>query len=366
MSTAPLVWSRAHADALTSLDFELPPALEAHAPPEARGLSRDEVGLMVSHIGDDSIEHASFCDLKEFLHAGDVLVVNTSATVPAALCAKREDGSRVEIHLSTRLPAGLWSVELRQPHGDASRPLGNGRAGEVFKLVGGGALSLYAPYREDQRAEQQAVRLWIAGLQLPLPWTQYLERYGFPIRYDYVEEAWPIEYYQTVFARDAGSAEMPSAARPFSSDLVADLVSAGIQFAPLLLHAGVSSLEDHEPPYEEYYRVGEATAALINAAREKGGRIVAVGTTVVRALESVAGGDGRVYPGSGWTRLIIDGQTPLRAADALLTGLHEPRATHAAMLRALAGEQHLRRAYEQALHEKYLWHEFGDSHLILP
>jgi S-adenosylmethionine:tRNA ribosyltransferase-isomerase len=283
-------------------------------------------GARFFNISSDAVEHATFADLKGYLRPGDVLAVNTSATVAAALCARRADGLRLEIHLSTQLPAGLWSVELRAPNGGASRP-----------------------FREDEAG----VRLWIAGLLLPLPWQEFSALHGFPIRYDYVEQEWPLEYYQTVFAREPDSVEMSSAARPFSHKRVADLVAAGIQIAPLLLHAGVASLEEREPPYEEYYSVGEATALSINIARRHGGRIIAVGTTVVRALESVVGGDGRVHPGSGWTRLVIDGQQPLSALDALLTGLHEPRATHLAMLRALAGEEHLRHAYAEAVGAGY-------------
>ena len=136
--------------------------------------------------------------------------------------------------------------------------------------------------------------------------------------------------YQTVFATEPGSAEMPSAARPFTPELVTRLVSSGVQIAPLLLHTGVASLEDHEPPYEEFFRVPPETADRVNAAKRAGRRVVAVGTTVVRALETVTDGRGTTSPGSGWTDLVITPDRPLRAVNGLITGLHEPRATHLA------------------------------------
>jgi S-adenosylmethionine:tRNA ribosyltransferase-isomerase len=163
-----------------------------------------------------------------------------------------------------------------------------------------------------------------------------------------------------------GSAEMPSAGRAFTPELITRLIAQGVQFAPLILHTGVASLEEHEPPYEEYYRVPAASARLINNARAAGRRILAVGTTSVRALETVADTDGSVHAGEGWTDVIITPQRGLHAVDGLLTGLHEPRSSHLSMLSALAGFDHLRKAYGEALSQGYLWHEFGDLHLILP
>jgi S-adenosylmethionine:tRNA ribosyltransferase-isomerase len=210
------------------------------------------------------------------------------------------------------------------------------------------------------------VRLWIATLQLPMHLLAYLEAFGFPIRYSYVRREWPIEYYQTVYATEPGSAEMPSAGRAFTPELLTRLVARGVLVVPLVLHTGVASLEDHEPPYEEFYRVPLDTARALNSARAAGRRIVAVGTTVVRALETVTDELGVVHPGEGWTRLVITPDRGIRSASALLTGLHEPRATHLAMLEALAGREHLKIAYADALRQGYLWHEFGDLHLILP
>lgn len=340
-------------------DFQLPDALEAAEPPEERGLARDDVRLLVSYRASDRIVHARFRDIVCFLDPGDVVVLNTSATRPAALDATRRDGTGLALHLSTWLPAGLWLVELRRPDGSATRPFREGAAGETLRLPDGGEVILHTPYGAGGR-------LWVATLRLPQALDDYLAAHGSPIRYRYVREEWPISYYQTVYATEAGSAEMPSAGRPFTPQVITRLVARGVHVAPLLLHTGVASLEAHESPYEEYYRVPAATARLVNAARSAGGRALAVGTTVVRALETVAGEDGRVHPGEGWTSLVITPQRRLRAVDALLTGFHEPKASHLAMLEALAGRDHVDLTYREALAERYLWHEFGDLHLILP
>lgn len=356
---------------LPSLAFELPPELEAGEPPEARGLSRDAVRLMVSHTGSDRVTHTRFHELGDFLDAGDVLAINTSATMKAALDTRRQDGTQLALHLSTRLPGDLWVVEARTPH-PASEPFYDVSAGETLRLPRGATATLHAPYSRDRRlAASGRHRLWLATLEnLPLRIGEYLERHGAPIRYGYVGEEWPIDYYRTVYAtgiaEGVGSAEMPSAGRAFTPELVTRLVARGVQFAPLVLHTGVSSPEEDEPPYEEYYRVPPETARLANAAREHGKRVVAVGTTAVRALESAADEEGTVHPVEGWTDLVVTPHSGLRAVDAMLTGLHEPRSSHLSMLEALAGREHLSHTYAEALREGYLWHEFGDLHLILP
>jgi S-adenosylmethionine:tRNA ribosyltransferase-isomerase len=351
--------------------FVLPSQLEASEPPEARGLRRDAVRLLVSHLEDDSLAHSRFNELPRWLVAGDLLVINTSGTLNAALAATARDGERFAVHLSTRLPGDFWVVEVRRPGPVASLPERGARAGIAFDLEGGGRVTLLAPYPLTGALAAPS-RLWIAALQLPEPVLPYLERFGHPIRYGYVTRPWPDSMYQTVFATEPGSAEMPSAARPFTAELVTQLVSRGVEIAPLLLHTGVASLEDHEPPYEEYFRVAPETAARVNAARRTGHRVVAVGTTVVRALETVTDRRGTTSPGEGWTSLVIGRDRPLRAVNGMITGLHEPHATHLAMVEqvlAAAGcaspSAHLDRAYREARQAGYLWHEFGDSHLIV-
>ncbi|CAN5691630.1 S-adenosylmethionine:tRNA ribosyltransferase-isomerase [soil metagenome] len=344
---------------LDGLDFELPTALEATEPPEARGLSRNEVRLMVSYRKDDHVFHTRFRNLADFLDAGDVLVINTSGTMNAALQAEREDGTPLELRLSTQLPADLWTVELRRTSGMTTESFRCAQDGETLYLPDGAAAKLLAPYQDSRR-------LWIATLDLPTSLNEYLDHHGFPIRYGYVRESWPLDYYQTVYATEAGSAEMPSAGRAFTPELITNLVARGVQFAPLLLHTGVASLEDNEAPYEEYYRVPSVSARLVNSARKTGGRIIAVGTTAVRTLETVTDTDGITHPGEGWTDLIVTPERGVRSVDGMLTGMHEPRSSHLAMLEAIASREHLETSYAEAINERYLWHEFGDLHLILP
>ncbi|WP_240506104.1 S-adenosylmethionine:tRNA ribosyltransferase-isomerase [Thermoactinospora rubra] len=328
------------APAMTALaDFALPDALSAHEPPEARGLRRDGVRLLVSR--GTSVAHHRFSDLPRLLEPGDLLVVNNSATLPAAI---RLD--RMAVHFSTAQDDGSWLVELRRRTPRGSEPYGGAAPGEWLPLPGRATLRL---------VERVTPRLWRAVLDREV--EPYLRRYGVPIRYSYVERDWPLEAYQTVFATVPGSAEMPSAGRPFTPELVAALVSAGVAIAPITLHTGVASPEKDEPPYAERFSVPETTARLVRLTREAGGRVVAVGTTVVRALET-----GKP---SGWTTHVVTPETGVRFVDGLITGLHEPRSSHLQMLAAIAGEEALVRAYGEALREGYLWHEFGDSHLIL-
>ena len=357
------------------LSFELPPELEAGEPPEARGLRRDEVRLMVSYLDDDRVVHSSFGDLPDFLEPGDTLVVNTSGTMNAALGGERGNGTPLTVHLSTHLPADLWVVELRSSSG--GEPVLDGEPGEVLILPEGASLVLQTPYlSEKRRRSGEANRLWISTLNLSANFNDYLDRHGSPIRYRYVRESWPVSYYQSVYATEVGSAEMPSAGRAFTPELITRLVANGVRIVPLILHTGVASLEDDEPPYEEFYRVPPETADAINAARTAGRRVIAVGTTVVRALETVTDRDGVTHPGEGWTDLYITPERGVRAVNAMLTGLHETRSTHLSMLEALAGSTsscplaatgrgHLEVAYAEALDKGYLWHEFGDLHLIL-
>jgi S-adenosylmethionine:tRNA ribosyltransferase-isomerase len=340
------------------LDFELDDAHIASAPAEARGLDRDGVRLMVSP-GDDEPVHATFRDLADHLAAGDLVVVNTSATMPAAVDAVMPDGARIVIHVSTELPGGLWMVEPRRPQpGGATSPL-RLPTPTVARLADGTAIALLRPAAGSQR-------LWLAAIDDDVDLLTVLVAVGRPIRYSYVDRDWPIDSYQTVFADEPGSAEMPSAARPFTAELTTRLIRRGIGLATITLHTGVSSLEGRELPYAERFAVPPSTAAAVNAARAAGGHVIAVGTTVVRALESAADAAGTVHPAAGWTDAVITPATGVRAVDGLVSGWHEPAATHLAMLEAVAGRTALIRAYRSAWDAGYLWHEFGDSHLLLP
>jgi S-adenosylmethionine:tRNA ribosyltransferase-isomerase len=355
-------------DARSALAFTLPPEREAHEPPEARGIPRDGVAMLVSRGAAGEIGHHAFTGLPGLLLPGDLLVVNTSATLPAAVpvaearLAGQEGAAGLAVHFSTPMPDGDWLVELREARDGSTVPYRYGRAGERLGLPAGAVLTLGARFTG---------RLWRARLSTAV--VPYLLRHGSPIRYSYVQRPWPIEAYQTVFGTRPGSAEMPSASRPFTPEIVARLVARGVTFAPLTLHTGVSSLEGDEDPYPEPFDVPPATARLVNLTRRSGGRVIAVGTTVVRALETAARAPApprsrgaTVSPVAGWTEHIVTPENPLLAVDGLLTGLHEPRSSHLRMLAAFAGLDLLGRCYAAAIEHGYLWHELGDLHLLLP
>jgi S-adenosylmethionine:tRNA ribosyltransferase-isomerase len=335
--------------------------LEAVEPPELCGADRADVALLVASRDDGSLAHTSFNELPRLLRPGDLLVVNNSATIPAAVPA-RLDAREVLLHLSTQVGPGDgagdsdWLVELRTT---SLLPFRVPAAGARVELPGGASAKLVAPYLGSPR-------LSFARLSLGEPPADYLRRHGEPIRYAHSPARCPIEAYQTVFGVEPGSVEMPSAARPFTGELVAELGARGVLLAPVTLHAGVSSLELGENPYPERYRVPPETARLVNAVRGWGGRVIAVGTTVVRALETVARPDGTLSEGNGLTGLVVTPARGLHAIDGLITGWHEPRSSHLQLLEAAAGPELLRRSYEAAHVHGYRFHEFGDSHLILP
>lgn len=359
-------------------DFELPPDLEAGQPPEARGLARDDVRLLVADSS--GLRHARFHGLGRFLSPGDVLVVNTSATLAAAIDGRRPDGSAVTVHFSTLLDDGSWLVELRPP-GRATGPVADAAAGQRVELAAGAALTLRRAVPRaavpgtgspdaaapDGRATDTAVvpRLWQARVAVEGDVRAYLAAHGRPITYAYLTGSWPLSAYQTVFARHPGSAEMPSAGRPFSTDLVTSLVASGVLVTPITLHTGVSSLEAGEAPLREWFRIPAPTAELVSHTRAAGRRVIAVGTTVTRALESRAAPDGTVTAGEGWTGLFLGPDRPARAVDGIVTGWHAPGASHLSLLAAVAGPDLVSDAYAEAIRHRYRWHEFGDSCLLL-
>jgi S-adenosylmethionine:tRNA ribosyltransferase-isomerase len=328
---------------------------EAHEPPEERGLDRADVAMMVVSRATGEIEHTRFGELHRHLVAGDLLVVNTSATLPAALPA-RLGGREVELRLSTPAADGTWVVELRTAE---RMKFGRPPVPARLELPGGAHAELLAPYARSER-------LAVASLQLDRPLEEYLAEHGRPIRYGHGGREWPLDAYQTAFALDPGSAEMPSAARPFTPELVTQLVARGVLVAPVTLHTGVSSLERGEAPYPERFSVPPSTARLVNAVRLWGRNVIAVGTTVVRALESVAANDGTVSSETGWTSLTVTPERGLRAIDGLITGWHEPDSSHLHLLEASLGAELLERSYDAAVARGYRFHEFGDVQLVLP
>ncbi len=359
----------------SGIRFERPPGLDATRPPELSGRARDEVRLLLSRARGHT--HHRFRDLPRLLRPGDLLVVNDSATLPASLTASLPAARRgaagarnaagnalgdFVLNLSTRYADTLWLAEPRYAY-DRPGPLPL-RPGDVARLGGAGGTDarFIAPHAG-------LGRLWFVATAEPL--ERVMRESGRPIRYGYVGEAQPLEAYQTVFARVPGSAEMPSAARPFSARVLADLAGRGVGTVPLTLHTGVSSLEtgadepSESPLFAEPFDLPPSTAAAINAARSQGRRVIAVGTTVVRALETTF--DGRhVHAGRGFTRRFVRPGHGGGSVDGLLTGLHAAGASHLAMLAAVAGADLVRDAYRAAVEERYLWHEFGDVHLLLP
>mgnify|MGYP001811981539 CR=1 FL=1 len=340
--------------------FTLPGNRVATMPPEARGLRRDEVRLMVA--AQRGISHTRFMDLSRHLRPGDLLVANSSPTMAAALAATMR-GKPIKVHFSTMCDSETWTVELRRS--DDAGPITDAVRKEVVRLDAGGWLRLDAP--ADGPASALA-RLWRASVSVPGGVAQAMQLAGEPIRYSYIEGSWPISAYQTIFATSRawpGSAEMPSAGRPFSRRVVASLRRAGVEIATIQLHAGVSSQEAHEAPQPEQFSVPDSTVRAVRRAKAANRRVIAVGTTVTRALET-AGRSGAVSAGSGWTNLVLGPNRPARIVDGLITGWHPPEASHLELLDAVAGPELVAAAYSAAIDGDYLWHEFGDSALFLP
>jgi S-adenosylmethionine:tRNA ribosyltransferase-isomerase len=342
--------------------FTLPDELSAREPPERRGLARDKVRLLVMDRESGAVQHTKFDRLAEFLRQGDLLVFNSSRTLPASLEACCSHGPCVQVRLAQHLPDDTWLALLVCKAGD---PFGCGlRAG--MQLEFSPALTGEVFDRDARIPRLWKIRFSKTGTDL----IDLIYRLGQPVRYEYVSAPWDLDYYQTVYAKEPGSAEMPSAGRAFTWKGLFELRRAGIDFAYLVLHTGLSSYLDDEldgahVASEEEYFLSEAAAEKINAAHERAGRVIAVGTTVVRALESIAEANGRVHPAHDYTRLHIAAGHELRIVDGLLTGLHEPEASHLDLLSAFVPAEKIHAAYREAIEERYLWHEFGDLNLIL-
>ena len=331
----------------------LPAELRASLPAELRGRRRDGVRLMVIDRAAESIRHSVFTELGSFLRPHDLLVVNRSRTIPAALPARREAGEWVQLRLCVR-HAEEWHVlcvQPKPPHLNVEL-----RPGERLQLDG-----LAATVRGRRR-------------DLPLLWRidavpNGLERLlarGEPIRDSYVPTPVPMSHYQTAYAVEPGSAETPSAGRSFSWELLLSLRRRRVALTDIVLHTGLSSMQDdavdaEHPLFEEWFSVD----AHVVEAIQRAPRVIAVGTTVVRTLETAAGPDGSVGVTKGWTNLRLGPGSALRVVDGLLTGFHEPQASHFDLLRAFVDGPLLERAYREAIGARYLWHEFGDLCLIL-
>ena len=333
----------------------------APSPAEQRGVDRDAVRLLVARP--EGVTHALFRDLPSQLSAGDVLVVNNSATIAGEIDAVGDRRGLAVLHVATPLDDGSWVVEVRSAP-DAARAVLDARPGERFSS-GVVTVTLAEPYpRDGSSPTGHGNRLWRARVEGDLPGA--LASAGRPIAYGYLDRRYPLSAYQSVFSALPGSAEMPSAGRPFTQAIVTDLVSRGVAVVPITLHTGVSSQEAGEAPQPERFVVPDATARQVNAVRAGGGRVVAVGTTVTRALESAVDDDGRLVARSGWTERVVTPADPPRVVTGLVTGWHDPQASHLLLVEAVAGPTLTQQAYDAAVAGRYLWHEFGDAALLLP
>ena len=350
-----------NAIAKSIIQFDLPGHLACPKPTEERNLLRDEVRLLVT-TGNGQNDHTTFRHLDRYLQLGDVLVVNTSATVAAALPITLPNGRKGRVHLSTQLNAREWLIEIREISGNKTIRWKEGKAGMIFQLPAAADIAL----RQRFYNNRQWLDLWVAEFSTNQPPQAYLAEHARPIQYEKLDASYPLSYYQTFFSFHPGSAEMPSAGRGFTADLIERLLKKGVVLAPILLHTGVSSLEENETPYPEYMEIDPVSASIINTAKIQERRVIAVGTTAIRAIESAVNGEGQVIPYRGNTELFIDEGYTMKVADGLLTGFHEPRASHLNMLQAIAGYEHIDNAYQAAIEAGYYWHQFGDLHLILP
>lgn len=341
------------------IQFDLPNHLACPTPTEERNLARDQVRLLVTGRS-GPFEHTTFDQLPSYLHKGDVLVVNTSATIASALPVSLPDGSQGRLHLSTKLNEGKWLIEIRQITGDKTIRWKQGEQGMVFQLPSVATVTLKQKFYKNE----QWLHLWIADFKTFRPIQEWLAENAGPIQYEKLDRQYPLSYYQTFFSFHPGSSEMPSAGRAFTPELVERILRKGVVLAPVILHTGVSSLEENETPYPEYMEINPVSAAIINTAKSQGRRILAVGTTCVRAVETAVNSNGVVMPYSGNTELFIDKNYTMKMVDGLLTGFHEPRASHLNMLQSIGGFEQIESAYQVAIKAGYYWHQFGDLHLI--
>jgi S-adenosylmethionine:tRNA ribosyltransferase-isomerase len=336
------------------LQFDRPAGLEATSPAERRGLARDEVRLMVTRKGRS--EDHRFLELPRILRAGDLLVVNRSATLAASLPAMGPAGP-FRISLSTEYGQGVW---LTEPRVSSAVPGPLPLADQDQLTVAGVPARFVSEFPGLPR---------LAFLRFQGDLRRAMRRHGEPVRYSYASGAFPLEDYQTIFGAVPGSAEMASAGRPFSARILEQLRRRRISVAEILLHAGVSSLEietervEASPVAPEPFAVPSRTVEAIAETRERGGRVIAIGTTVVRALAAARSG-GELRAARGFTRILLGPENPPEGIDAILTGFHDPRTTHLALLHGIAGRHAIDQSYSAAVARGYLWHEFGDSHLL--
>jgi len=338
----------------SDFNYDLPEELIAQTPVYPRDSSR----LLVYHRDTNTIEHKVFHDVIDYLNPGDVLVVNQTRVIPARLYGVKEGtGGAIEFLLLRRLNLTDWEVILKP--GKKAKPgarfvFGDGELkAEILTIAEDGGRTVRFEY--EGVFEDVLDRLG----QMPLP----------PYIHEKLEDK---TRYQTVYAKVDGSAAAPTAGLHFTPELLERVKAKGIEVVPVLLHVGLGTFrpvkeEDvaNHHMHSEYYEVTPEQAEKINAARERGCRVVCVGTTSVRTLETVATEDGIVHPGSGFTQIFITPGVKIKAVDALITNFHLPQSTLLMLISALMGRENALAAYEQAVQERYRFFSFGDAMMIL-
>lgn len=341
--------------ASNAINFHLPDHLNASQPPEKRGVRRDHVRMMVLDRKTGDKAHNHFINLANFLESGDLVIINNSRTIPAVMQARWNRSSvllaqNAEVRLARRHSEDTWEALI------VASPV---KVGDTLQFTPELSAIVIA---EKENSPLKFIKFSQKGIAL----FNIIYAIGEPVRYEYIKQPWDLDFYQTVFACHPGSVEMPSAGRAFSWELFFQLKQQGIQLDFIQLHTGLSYLLDdscstNPEDNEEAYHISEQTWEKVLQTKASGKKVIAVGTTVVRALESAA----KSGVCSGITNLYIDRHYPLKIADGIITGFHEPKASHLDMLTAFISEHHLMNAYHQAIEAGYLWHEFGDMNLIL-
>lgn len=335
-------------------DFHLPPELIAQAPLPVRDQSR----LLVLDKHDGSLEHRGFRDIVDYLRPGDCLVVNDTKVLPARLFGQKVGGeSEIEVVLLRQLNLNEWEVLVRP-----------GRRAKVGTELSFGTGELQAEVIASTPAGGRILRFHYQG-----QFMEILDRLGQMPLPPYIQQKLEDKgRYQTVYAREPGSAAAPTAGLHFTDALLAKLGEQGVQVAKLTLHVGLGTfrpvqVEDilQHQMHSEYYTLTEETALQINRAHQTGHKVIAVGTTSARTLETVGQADGTVAAGSGWTDIFIYPGYQFRVLDGLVTNFHLPKSTLIMLVSALAGREQVLRAYAEAIKERYRFYSFGDAMLII-
>ncbi|TKB61333.1 MAG: tRNA preQ1(34) S-adenosylmethionine ribosyltransferase-isomerase QueA [Nitrospira sp.] len=337
---------------LSAFDFPFDASLIATQP----SLPRDHARLLVLQRGDRSLAHRRVDELPELLHPGDLLVVNNTKVMAARVTGrKRPSGAEVEILFVKDLGDAMWEVLIK----------GTFRPGQILEM-GAAAVAVVV----ERNANRTTVRV-----ESPIPVSEWLQQHGRMPLPPYIKRAPTNQdraWYQTMFAQHEGAIAAPTAGLHFTSDLLDRLRQREVELRAVTLHVGVGTfkpvtvdqIEDHRMA-AEWVEVGVETVRAIEQTRATGRRIVAVGTTVVRALETAARADGQIRPYQGETDMFMTPGFPFKAVDALLTNFHLPRTTLLMLVSALAGTEFLRQAYAEAVRQRYRFYSYGDAMLIL-